>query len=153
RSASECMVGRGEGKSRPSVATSPKRKRVHATSPTLRQVNDCTVEVSISERLRSPHTCRANVVETSRDLKGRRASEPQVDPVLLEVANEEVGDAEEHGQGSQAILQRGVARHNRMDRPLDHVVNDVGGERVLAKRAKEADLKAGDIAQRDEQRI
>src|SRR5262249_55994678 len=112
-------------------------------------------DTASAQRVRSRADSRAGS-GTDRGAGGRwlpLESQPQVDLVLLEVANEEVGDAEKHGQGSQAILQRRVARHNRMDRPLDHVVNDVGGERVLAKRAKEADLKAGDIAQRDEQRI
>ena len=73
--------------------------------------------------------------------------------MLLEVPNELVADHEEHRQADHGVPERGILGHDRQDGPLNHVVNDVGGQRVLAERAEQADLDPADVAQRNEQCI
>ena len=70
--------------------------------------------------------------------------------MLLEVPDEAVADREEDGQGDQAIPERGILGRHRVHGLLDLVVEDVGGERVLAQGPEEAELERGDVAERDE---
>ena len=70
-----------------------------------------------------------------------------VELVLLQVADEQVGDREEDRQPHEAVPERRVLGHDRVDRRLDQMVNDVGGQRILAERAEQADLQAADVAE------
>ena len=81
------------------------------------------------------------------------SSQPQVKPVFLKISDKLVTDEEKDRESDRGVPQRRVLGHDGKHGSLDHVVDDVRGQWVLAKRSEDADLDAGDITEWYEQSI
>src|SRR3954452_2359674 len=83
----------------------------------------------------------------------RRSSEPEMNLLRLQIADEQVSDRGEQRQPDQAPTERGILGDQGVDLGLDHAMEDVSRQCILAEGAEQTNPPPAWVARKDEHAV